>query len=126
VKHLPAHTKAHVSGDKQSKTCRIDVVDDATLQCSNGSSQYSFPRDEVKSVRLARYVRSTLAGAAIGAGAGAGIGAIAGHAEEKPGDFFRGLTTDAFTAIGGAAGLIVGGAVGGPTDFLRGPTIYRR
>jgi hypothetical protein len=126
LKHVPAGTNVHVAADKQRKTCRIDTVDEATLRCSNGHGQYSFARDEVKSVKLTRYGRSTLVGAAIGVGAGAGIGAIAGHAEDPPNDFFHGLTTDAFTAIGGAAGLIVGAAVGGPTDFLRGPLIYRR
>jgi hypothetical protein len=126
LKHLPAGIKVHVSADQQSKTCRIDLVDDATLRCSNGSSQYSFVRAEVKSVKLTRYGRSTLVGAAIGLGAGVGVGAIAGHAQEKPNDFFPGLSTEAFAAVGGAAGVIAGGAIGGPTDFLRGPTLYRR
>lgn len=126
LKHLPAHTRVHVSGDKQSKTCAIDLVDDATLQCSKGNSQYSFARAEVKSVKLTRYTRSTLVGMGIGLGVGAGVGALAGHAQEKPNDFFPGLATGAFAAVGGAGGLIVGAAIGGPTDFMRGPTIYRR
>jgi hypothetical protein len=126
LKHLPAHTRVHVAGDKQSKTCAIDLVDDATLQCSKGNSQYSFVRAEVKSVNLTRYTRSTLVGMGIGLGVGAGVGAIAGHAQEKPDDFFPGLSTEAYAAVGGAAGLIAGAAIGGPTDFLRGPTVYRR
>ena len=126
LKSLPVHTKVHVAGDKQSKVCLIDSVDDATLQCSKGHSQYSFARAEVKSVKLARYTRSTLVGLGIGLGVGAGVGAIIGHEKEKPNDFFPGLTTDAFAAIGGAVGLIAGGAIGGPTDFTRGPTVYRR
>ena len=126
LKHLPAHTRVHVSGDKQSKTCAIDLVDDATLQCSKGNSQYSFARAEVKSVKLTRYTRSTLVGMGIGLGVGAGVGAIAGHAQEKPNDFFPGLATGAFAAVGGAGGLIAGAAIGGPTDFMRGPTIYQR
>jgi hypothetical protein len=126
VKHLPVHTRVHVAGDKQSKTCEIDLVDNATLQCSKGNSQYSFARAEVKSVKLTRYARSTLVGMGIGLGVGAGVGAIAGHAEEKPNDFFPGLSTEAFAAVGGAVGAIAGAAIGGPTDFLRGPTLYRR
>jgi hypothetical protein len=126
LKHLPVHTRVHVAADKQSKVCAIDLVDDATLQCSKGHAQYSFARDEVKSVKLTRYTRSTLVGLGIGLGAGAGVGAAIGHSKEKPNDFFPGLTTDAFTAIGGAVGLIAGGAIGGPTDFLRGPTVYQR
>ena len=126
VRYLPAGSHVHVAGDKLSKTCTLDLVDEATLRCSKGSSQYSFLRAEVKTVKLTRYGRSTLVGAMIGAGAGAGIGAIAGHAQEQPGDWFYGLETEAFAAIGAGAGLIAGGAIGGPTDFLRGPTIYRR
>jgi hypothetical protein len=126
LKALPAHTRVHVSGDKQSKVCAIDLVDEATLQCSRGNSQYSFARAEVKSVKLTRYTRSTLVGMGIGLGVGAGVGAIAGHTQEKPNDFFPGLTTAAFAAVGGAGGLVIGGAIGGPTDFLRGPTVYRR
>ena len=87
LKSLPVHTKVHVAGDKQSKVCLIDSVDDATLQCSKGHSQYSFARAEVKSVKLARYTRSTLVGLGIGLGVGAGVGAIIGHEKEKPNDF---------------------------------------
>jgi hypothetical protein len=126
VRHLPTGSHVHVAGDKLSKTCTLDLVDEATLRCSKGSSQYSFLRAEVKSVKLTRYGRSTLVGMAIGLGAGAGIGAIAGHSQEQPGDFFHGLTTEAYTAIGASAGAVAGAAIGGPTDFLRGPTIYQR
>ncbi len=126
VKHLPPHTRVHVAADNQNKTCAIDLVDDATLRCSKGKSQYSFERGEVKSVKLTRYTRSTLVGLGIGLGAGVGVGAIAGHAQEKPNDLFPGLSTEAYAAIGGAAGALAGAAIGGPTDFLRGPTVYRR
>ena len=126
VRHLPAGTHVHVAGDKQSKTCTLDLVDEATLRCSKGSSQYSFLRVEVKSVKLTRYGRSTLVGLGIGLGVGAGVGAIVGHAQEKPDDFFPGLSTEACAAVGGAVGAIAGAAIGGPTDFLRGPTVYRR
>jgi hypothetical protein len=104
----------------------IDLVDDATLRCSKGGSQYSFERDEVKSVKVTRYTRSTLVGLGIGLGVGAGVGAIAGHTQEKPGDWFPGLATEAFAAVGGAGGLLIGGGVGAATDFMKGPTVYRR
>ena len=126
VRQLHAGTHVHVAGDRLSKTCTLDLVDEATLRCSKGSSQYSFLRAEVKSVKLTRYGRSTLVGMAIGLGAGAGIGAIVGHAQEKPNDFFPGLSTEASAAVGGAVGAVAGAAIGGPTDFLRGPTVYRR
>jgi hypothetical protein len=126
VRHLPAGTRVHVAADNQSKTCALDLVDDATLRCSKGTSQYSFARAEVKSVKLTRYGRSTLVGLGIGLGVGAGVGAIAGHAQEKPNDFFPGLSTEAYAAIGGTAGLVAGGVIGRLTDFTRGPTVYLR
>ena len=126
VRHLQAGSHVHVAGDKQSKTCTLDLVDEATLRCSKGSSQYSFLRVEVKSVKLTRYGRSTLVGLGIGLGVGAGVGAIVGHAQEKPDDFFPGLSTEACAAIGGAVGAIAGGVVGRLTDFTRGPTVYLR
>ena len=119
VRHVPAGTKVHVAADKQSETCRIDVVDEATLRCSNGHSQYSFARAEVKSVKLTRYAVSTLVGAGIGAGVGAGIGL--GVTQDKNG-WFNGDIRGVFAALGG----VVGGAAMGPTDVFRGPTIYRR
>ena len=126
VRRLPAGTRVHVAADNQSKTCALDLVDDATLRCSKGTSQYSFARAEVKSVKLTRYGRSTLVGLGIGLGVGAGVGAIAGHAQEKPNDFFPGLSTEAYAAIGGTAGLVAGGVIGRLTDFTRGPTVYLR
>jgi hypothetical protein len=126
LRRVPAGTHVHVAADSQSKTCAIDLIDEATLRCSKGASQYSFLRAEVKSVKLTRYGRSALVGAVMGLGAGAGVGAAAGHAQEKPGDFFPGLSTEAYAAVGAAAGALAGAAIGGPTDFLRGPTVYRR
>ena len=126
LRRVPVGTRVHVAADSQSKTCAIDLIDEATLRCSKDASQYSFLRADVKSVKLTRYGRSTLLGLGIGLGAGAGIGAAAGHAQEKPGDFFPGLSTEAYAAVGAAAGALAGAAIGGPTDFLRGPTVYRR
>lgn len=126
LKKLPAHMRVHVASDKKSQVCVIDFVDDETLRCSRGSSQYSFPRADVKSVKRVRTGRSALVGLGIGLVAGAGVGAAIGHSKEQPNGFFPGLTTEAYTAICGALGLIAGGAIGGPTDFTRGPTLYQR
>ena len=126
LRRVPAGTRVHVATDNRSKTCSVDLIDEATLRCSKGASQYSFLRADVKSVKLTRYGRSTLVGTVIGLGVGAGVGAIVGHAQEKPNDFFPGLSTEASAAVGGAVGAVAGAAIGGPTDFLRGPTIYRR
>ena len=101
---LPPSTHLHVASDKKGRTCFLISSDDEKLVCSNGKgssgSSYTFTRAEVKSVKLTRYGRSTLVGLLVGGGAGAGIGA--------------------------AVGLAAGGGIGGPTDWLRGPTIYLR
>jgi hypothetical protein len=39
---------------------------------------------------------------------------------------FTSLGRDVITGLGGAIGFVAGGAIGGPSDFLRGPTLYRR
>jgi hypothetical protein len=129
---LQPGTRLHVSSDNKSRTCFFTSVNDATLICSRrhgASTSYIFARSEVRTVKLTRYTLSTVAGLGIGAGAGLGIGAAVGQAvsPKTSSSFdFSGLGREVITGIGGAIGLIAGGAIGGPTDFLRGPTIYRR
>ena len=129
---LQPGTHIHISSDKKSRTCFFASADDATLVCSgkhSGGPQYTFARAEVRTVKLTRYTLSTIAGIGIGAGVGFGIGAAVAPAaapKSNSGLDFSGLDRDAITILGGAFGLIAGGAIGGPTDFLRGPTLYRR
>jgi hypothetical protein len=129
---LPGGTRIHVSSDKKSHTCYFQSADDASLVCSGkhgGGKSYSFPRSEVRSVKLTRYTVSTLAGMGIGAGAGFGIGAAAGQAvapKTNSSFDFSSLDREAITLLGGVFGFIAGGAVGGPADFLRGPVVYFR
>ena len=70
LKALPVHTRLHVSADHMGHTCYLLSVDDTALVCG----RYTFPRAEVKDVKLTRYGLSYGVGAAVGAGAGAGIG----------------------------------------------------
>ncbi len=129
---LSPGTHIHISSDKKSRTCFFESANDQNLICSqkhSGGTQYTFPRTEVRTVKLTRYGLSTLAGMGIGAGAGFGIGAaVAPAAAPKSNSFldFSGLDREVITGIGGVVGFIAGGAIGGPTDFLRGPTLYRR
>ena len=116
----------HVSADKLSRTCSLVSVDDNELVCTKGrvvasTARYSFPRLEVKSVKLTRYAASTLGGLGIGAGAGAVIGFATFHG----GDNFLNLdgVARASTVV---AGALLGALVAGPTDLFRGPTVYRR
>lgn len=130
LKALPAHTRMHVDGDKAKRKCRLEAVDDEQLVCSKGSTQFVFPRGEVKSVKLVRVTRSTLVGLGIGLGAGLGVGAIIGEVRDPshPNSEldFSGIGRDVYVGAGAAVGLIGGGVVGGTTDFLRGPVVYQR
>ena len=122
---LPAHTLVHVSSDKMSRLCVLDGVDEAKLTCSAKhvvmASHYTFPRSEIKTVKLTRYLASTAGGVGIGAGVGlaAGVGIAHGGSD-------RIISNKAVWGITAAIGGIAGGLAGGPTDFLRGPTVYRR
>ena len=123
LKALPAHTKVHVNGDKMSRACSLDAVTDETLVCSKGrmlsTAHYTFTREEVRTVKLSHYARSTLGGMAIGAGVGAALGfAMTGKDSFLPTGETRGLTT--------LAGAGLGGLALGPVDAFRGGTVYRR
>lgn len=127
LKALPAGTRVHVSGDKMSRTCTIVSVDDEQLTCSKGrvvasTAHYSFPRPEVKSVKLTRYAVSTLAGIGIGGGAGGLISAVVYRKKDNSFIDLSGEAAAASTAIS----AILGGLICGPTDLFRGPTVYKR
>ncbi|HEX4308790.1 MAG TPA: hypothetical protein VHZ25_02115 [Acidobacteriaceae bacterium] len=126
---LPAGTHIHVSSDKKSHTCYFQSADDASLVCSGkrgGGRSYSFARSEVRSVKLTRYTVSTLVGMGIGAGLGVGIGAAVSPKSSSNTLDFSGLDREVDIGLGAVIGFLAGGAVGGPTDFLRGPVVYRR
>jgi hypothetical protein len=127
VQKLPLHTRVHVSTDGKSRLCSIDAVDETQLRCSAGhvveTGHYTFARGEIKSIKIARYPRSTLVGVGVGAAAGAITGlAINSGSANSWFHFSNG-------AVAGTAALIFavpGGLVGLGTDFTRGPTVYRR
>ena len=127
--------KIHVASDKKGRTCFFESFDEEQLTCSKGkiiggTAVYVFPRAEVKSVKLTRYVVSTVAGAGIGAGVGTAIGYGYGRskhpADPNAGLDFSGLDRAADALVGATEGLVAGAFVGGFTDFLRGSTVYRR
>ena len=117
VKVLPQHTRLHVSADKRGHTCSLMSVSDAALVCG----RYSFPRAEIKTVKLTRYGISLVAGAAIGGVALGGLGAAAAS-----GDSFFKHDKASVAGVGAVLGAILGGLIAGPADLFRGPTIYRR
>jgi hypothetical protein len=123
LKSVPITTKLHVSADHMSKTCRLVSVDDEKLVCARGKN-FTFLRENVKSVKRTRYLASTAAGLGIGIGAGAAIGFAVFHS--TPNDFFGNLGPDIGRGFSIALGGIAGPAILGPTDAFRGPTLYRR
>jgi hypothetical protein len=126
VQQLPLHTHVHVASDKMSRVCEVDSVDAETLRCSAGrmvnTAHYTFARSEIKSIKVTRYIGSTIGGAAIGAASGLVIGVGVAHSTQS----FPIVSNKAIWGIFSVAGGIAGGLIGGPTDFLRGPTIYKR
>ncbi len=113
VMKLPVHTKVHIDADRKGRTCLIDAVDDVSLTCSSGHKGSSFPRMEIKSVKLTRYGWSTLAGLGMGLGIGAAIAATG--------------PTDSLWRGGVAGGVLIAmPVIAGTTDMLRGPVVYRR
>jgi hypothetical protein len=126
VRQLPPQTRVHISSDRMSRVCSIDVVEEDKLTCSAGRvvsiSHFVFPRAEIKSIQATRYLGSAAGGLGIGAGAGLIFGFAVAH---KGGDD-QIVSNKEIWAGTSAAGAVIGAAIGGPTDFLRGPTIYRR
>jgi hypothetical protein len=126
VEQLPLHTHVHVSSDKMGRVCAVDSVDEESLSCSAGrlvnTAHYTFPRTEIKSIKVTRYVLSTVGGAGIGAGVGAIIGGAATSGKNSTIGISNGQVVGITAGIGG----IVGAVICGPADLLRGPTIYRR
>jgi hypothetical protein len=128
---LPQQTRIHVRADKLSRSCVLDSIDDTALKCSKGrighTAHYVFPREQVISVTLTHYTRSTFLGIGLGLGTGLAIGGGVGHAvDPKNGQLLSGLGGAIITAASGIVGAIAGGTILGPADFTRGPTIYRR
>jgi hypothetical protein len=133
VKALPPLTKVHITTDHGGKTCRIFAVSDDSLTCAKRSNNAGaeLQRAEIKHIKLAHAVRSTLVGGAIGFGVGATAGAIGGRTKPCPtGQAFclsgLGIGGGDVAAIGGIAGGLLGSIVGGTTDFARGSSIYTR
>jgi hypothetical protein len=124
VQQLPLHTKVHIASDKVKRVCSIDSVTADSLTCSSGSTISSFPRAEIKSIKVTRRGLSTLGGAAIGAGVGFAVGAAL-TAGESHNDIIY-ISAPQAGGVGAAVGAVVGAAIGAPTDFLRGPTVYER
>jgi hypothetical protein len=123
VKMLPPHTKVHIDSEKMKRTCSIDSVTDDSLSCSSGNAVSSFQRSEIKSIKGVRRLRSTLGGAAIGAGVGFIVGFAA--AQGQPKDSFIYFAPAAVGGVIAVMGAVPGAAIGAPTDFLRGPTVYQ-
>jgi len=118
VAALPLGTKVHVSADTGGGVCKIEKVTDEGLVCGHGKT---FARTAIKTIKLTRRGVSTAVGVGIGAGAGLAVGAGA----SSSGSLATGNRAKDL-GVGAALGGLLGAAIGAPTDFLRGPTVYRR
>lgn len=124
VKQLRPHTRVHLSTDRGSHLCSVDAVDDVSLTCSSGHSGKTYPRAEIRSIKVTQYAASTLEGGLIGGGTGALVGLVCcGH---NGSDGFGSLENEVAIGSGAVVGAIVGAGVGAATDLFRGPLVYRR
>jgi hypothetical protein len=120
VAALPLGTKVHVSADTGGGGCKIEKVTEDALVCGHGRT---FARTAIKTIKLTRRGVSTLGGVAIGAGAGLAAGIGAAHGNQGS---FNIVSNQDVWGAGAAVGGVLGGAIGAASDFLRGPTVYRR
>jgi len=126
VQALPAQTPVQVKTDHTKTTCLVTAVTDDKLTCS----QSVFSRAEIKTVKLPRKAKSTVAGLLIGAGVGAGAGAGIGSAINA-GDsgslvhVSGGKSAGVGAGVGAIIGIGIGALVGHSTDLLAA-TLYKR
>jgi hypothetical protein len=121
IQQLRPLTKVHISADHGGRTCKIFSISEDSLTCEHGGKPgMVFQRSTIKSIKRTRYLLSTV----VGLGVGIGVGALIGKASEHHNDFLDFSSLD--IAFGGVIGGLAGAAVGGPTDMLRGPTLYVR
>jgi hypothetical protein len=124
VKQLRQHTRVHLSTDRGSHLCSVDAVDDVSLTCSSGHSGKTYPRAEIKSIKMTEYALSTSGGALIGGGTGVLVGLVCcGHNGSSG---FGPLANAVAIGSGAAVGAVAGAAVGAATDLFRGPLVYQR
>lgn len=126
VEALAPQTRVQVKADTRSSSCHITAVTDDKLTCA----ETSFPRSEIKSIRLVNKSKSTLGGLALGAGAGAGAGIGIGaavNAADK-GSLVH-VSAGKSVAVGAGVGAILGAGIGaliGHHSTLFATTIYKR
>ena len=125
VQALSPQTIVYVVTDKK-KTCIITAVTDDQLTCA----QAVFSRAEIKSIKLPRKNKSTVAGLLIGAGVGAGAGAGIGLAANSGASgtllhVSNGKSAGVGAGVGAIVGIGVGAIVGHSTDLFA-TTIYKR
>jgi hypothetical protein len=120
--NVPEGTKVHVTADHSHRTCKVVSVEKTQFVCIGGTFSdvtYTFPRPEIRHIKLVRHERSAWTGVLIGGVSGAMAGDLISRAHD-----------DAYADLSGAAGFIVfggiGAVVGATTDFTRGPVVYSR
>jgi hypothetical protein len=126
VQALPPQTPVQVKTDHTKTTCLVTAVTDDKLTCS----QSVFSRAQIKTIKLPRKAKSTVAGLLIGAGVGAGVGAGIGSAINagNSGSYIHvsgGKSAGIGAGVGAIIGIGIGALVGHSTDLFA-TTIYKR
>ena len=130
VQALTAGTLLSVRADHHSSTCTLDNVSDSELVCESTGTRLTYPRAEVRSIRLSGHSRSIARSTLVGAGVGLGGGILAGvviNAADKGSipHVSEGKAIGVGAAIGVLAGTL-GGLVVGASRHSPGPFVYTR
>ena len=140
VQALPLQTRIKVVADKSKSTCFVTAVTEDRLTCSRSQpstlAEASYPRAEIRQIKLTHRGRSAGQGAALGFAIGAAAGAAVGlaiNASAGTGGVLspsirttKSKAAGAGAAVGGVAAGLLGGALGYGLDIFAGPVIYQR
>jgi hypothetical protein len=116
VQAVSPNSSITVKARSSHASCKLQSVTGDTLTCLSHGNTQTFQLAEIISIKAPHRGRSTLAGAAIGAGAGVVIGAASIH------DGFIGRGAGAIVI--GVPGFFIGALVGAATDFTHA-AIYK-
>ena len=109
----------------------MELATDDLLTCTasrDRGTQYNYPRERVREIKLSNRGHSVGVSAALGFGVGAGLGALVGLGINGSTDYHttHGRASGAGAAVGGVGGALLGSLVGLRANHFAGPVIYER
>ena len=122
VQALPVGTSVYVNAKTRHKACKLRSVDADSFTCFGVGKDAVFQRAEIKTIKIAHRVRSTLVATVPGDAmiVGGAVGLAADHG-------CAGIACNLLPGavlLGGVAVAAIGAPIGALTDFTRS-TVYR-